>query len=211
MTIALTNAEKIDTIFRAVWDGLKPHGYRKLKRVCNRLQPDGSIQVIYFQMGRNWSILYGKFTVEIGIFIPEVYSALYEKNLPKFITITDCILRKRISSFKGNGADYWWDLNDDVNKTIKDIMNILLTDCEQYLTRFGSREKILDHWDQERKQKQLDYRNILIMAIMLLYSNRKEQANQILFEEFSKQRKSTFLEYARNTVVPLGLKFPELE
>lgn len=161
-------------------------------------------------MGRNWSILHGKFTVEIGVFIPEVYSTLYEKDPPKFITTADCILRKRISSFKWNGDDHWWDLNDDVNKTGKEIINILLTDGEHYLDRFDCREKILFHWEKDRKQKLLNDRNILIMTIILQHTNQTELASQILNEEFGNRRKTSFLEYARNTVIPLGLKFPEL-
>jgi hypothetical protein len=101
-------------------------------------------------------------------------------------------------------------LNDDVNKTGKEIINILLTDGEHYLDRFDSREKILFHWEKERKQKLLTDRNILIMTIILQHTDQTELANQILNEEFGNRWKTTFLEYARNTVIPLGLKFPEL-
>jgi len=66
------NAGKLNTIVRFVGHELQNLNYRKSNRLFNRLQPDGIMHVINFQMGQNRSILWGKFTVEIGVFIPEV-------------------------------------------------------------------------------------------------------------------------------------------
>jgi hypothetical protein len=86
------NTKKMDTIENSIWPQLRSLNYRKSRGLFNRLQPDGIVHAISFQMGQNWSILFGKFTIEVGIFIPEVYSAFWEKPIPKFVPL---ILVKR--------------------------------------------------------------------------------------------------------------------
>jgi hypothetical protein len=211
MTSQSDNANKLDAIVRLVGSELSPLNYRRSKRRFNRLQPDGIVHVIEFQTGPNWSILRGKFTVEIGIFIPEVFNALYEKPMPKFIASHHCVERKRLGVLSKTGKDIWWNLADDEIEIGKEISSLLLAISEPYFMRFSSREKLLSQWEQERLQRELPERNVLIMAIILSYCDRKKQANELLNTEFGNQYKTAFLEYAKNIVTSLGLSFPTLK
>ena len=205
------NAGKLNTIVRFVGHELQNLNYRKSNRLFNRLQPDGIMHVINFQMGQNRSILRGKFTVEIGVFIPEVYKALSEKVVPKFVTSTHCIERERLGVLGKEGKDLWWDLADNEISIGNEALKQLLENGEPYLFRFGSREKLLSIWEEERLQKKLSERKVLIMAIILSCNGKKKRANELLDTEFGNHYKTAFLEYAQNVVTPLGLSFPELK
>ena len=211
MTTQNNNAGKLNTIVQFVGHELHSLNYRKSNRLFNRLQPDGIVHVIDFQMGQNRNILRGKFTVEIGVFIPEVYKALSEKVVPKFISSPHCIERERLGVLSQNGKDIWWDLADNEISIGNEVLKLLLANGEPYLLRFGSREKLLSQWEQERLQKRLSERKVLIMAIILSYCGEKKRANELLDTEFGNQYKTAFLEYAQNVVTPLGLSFPELK
>ena len=211
MAIQKNNAGKLNTIVQFVGDELRRLNYRKSNRLFNRLQPDGIVHVVNFQMGQNRSILWGKFTVEIGVFIPEVYKALSEKPMPKFISSPHCIERERLGVLGKDGRDTWWDLADNVISIGNEVLKLLLENGEPYLLRFGSREKLLSVWEEERLQKKLSERKVLIMAIILSCSGEKNRANELLDTEFGNQYKTAFLEYAQNIVTPLGLSFPELK
>jgi hypothetical protein len=90
-------------------------------------------------------------------------------------------------------------------------LDLLLENGEQYLSRFSSREKILSQWEQERLQRRLSERKVLIMAIILSHCGEIKRANELLDTEFGNQYKTAFLEYAQNVVAPLGLSFPVLK
>src|SRR5437868_3156941 len=79
-------AHKLDEIVRSVSPELKAAGFRKKGRTFNRVAEDGFVHVIGFQMGQfpvgnleTYVVpglrenLYGKYTVNLGVHIREVY------------------------------------------------------------------------------------------------------------------------------------------
>ena len=211
MTSKSNNSSKLDTIANFIWLELRALKYRKSKRLFNRIQSDGVVHVIDFQMGQCWSTLQGKFTVEVGIFIPEVFAAFWEKPIPKFITSPNCEVRERLGLLGKSKKDIWWDLSGDERTIESEVSDLLLKYGEQYFSRFSSREKLLAQWEQERLQNNLPQRKTLIMAIVLAQRGEKMRANELLEQEFGDKYKTTFLEYARNIVVNLGIDFPILK
>src|SRR5689334_1814157 len=82
-------------------------GFRKRNRTYNRQSDDGLVQVINFQMGRydppgTYEIpgmrenLYGHFTVNLAVFVPEVAELDYPGISTKFIAEFSCQLRVRL-------------------------------------------------------------------------------------------------------------------
>jgi hypothetical protein len=211
MTAKSNNSSKLDAIVNSIWLDLRPLKYRKSKRLFNRIQPDGIVHVIDFQMGQSWSTLHGQFTVEVGIFIPEVYAAFWEKPMAKFITSPKCEERERLGLLGKSQKDIWWDLTSAERKIESEVLDLLLNVGEQYFSQFSSREKLLTHWEQERLQKNLPERKALFMAIILAHRGEKIRANELLVKEFGDKYKTTFLEYARNIVINLGMDFPMLK
>jgi hypothetical protein len=211
MTAQSDHANTLDAIVRQVESELSPLNYRRSRRRFNRLQSDNIVHVIDIQLGLSWSILWGKLTVEVGVFVPEVFKALYEKPIPKFIASQHCIERKRLGVLSKARKDIWWDLAEGEENIGKEISSLLLASGEPYLKRFSSRESLLTRWEQERLQEELPERKVLAMAIILSYCNRKKQANELLNTEFGNRYKTAFLEYAKNIVTPIGLSFPKLK
>jgi len=75
-------------------------------------------------MGPSWKYsLRGKFTVELGVFVPEIYHALHDRKLSKFIRSFLCAERQRLGILSPDGKDKWWDLKDS---EIKQLMNCLV-------------------------------------------------------------------------------------
>ncbi len=201
--------KKLDAIIRDVRKVLKPGNFRGSGRSLNRIQPDGIVHGITFQMGQNWSVLWGKYTVEYGFFIPEVFSALNERSIPKIISTPVCAERHRLVKPGNTANDKWWSLNDGSINTAE-VLDLLAETAEPYFFQHDSRESIISVWEEKRKQKQLQHREILMLVIMLCKVGESSRAEDILEDEFSNQYKTTFLEYARNVVTPFGLKFPPL-
>jgi len=205
------NARKLNIIVNLVGQELRPLNYQKSNRLFNRFQPDGIIHVIDFQMGLNWSILWGKFTVEIGVFLPEVFSALYERKVARFARSLDCIERKRLGALGKEGKDHWWDLTGDLDQIGNDISKLLVGYGERYLSQYNSRLEFISKWEQKRWHSELSQHDVLALAIIYSYLGKIKQANELLTVEFGNQYKTAFLVYARNVVTPLGLSFPPLK
>ena len=78
-------AIQMDEVQKQLYHSLTERGYRAKARTLSRTTPEGLIHVINFQMGRfdppgtnyiPWlrEKLYGRFTVNIGVHVPEVYA-----------------------------------------------------------------------------------------------------------------------------------------
>jgi hypothetical protein len=204
-------SSKLDGIEKNLWPGLRALRYRKAKRIFNRTQPGGMVHVIHFQMGQNWSIYHGKFTVEVGAFVPEVYEIFWNKAVPRRIASYHCEERKRLGMLTREGKDIWWDLTADAGEIENEVSDLILTVGEAYFSRFSSRDRLLSKWEQDRIQKELPDRKVLIMAVLLAQVGDNQRANEVLEVEFGGRYQTAFLEYARNIVTPLGLDFPMLK
>lgn len=211
MNTKSNRSNKLDTIENLIWPKLQSMKYRKSKRIFNRIQPDGIVHVINFQMGPNWSTLQGKFTIEIGVFVPEVYEVIWEKSAPKYAASPDCEERTRLGSLVKNEEDLWWDLSEDERIIQNQILDLLLKYGEQYFLQFSSREKLITTWEKEMHQKSFSERKKLIVAIILASTGETKRANEFLEMEFGGRYKTVFLEYARNIASRIGLDFPTLK
>ena len=109
-------------IVKVVQPSLKSVGYRKSGNRFNRTTEPGIVQVISFQMGAfdppgTVEIpglrpnLYGKFTVNLGVFLQVVMP--YDKTPPpkSFVNDYNCHIRRRMGNLCDPPADYWWRLD----------------------------------------------------------------------------------------------------
>lgn len=142
----------LDTIQNNVFQFLKPLGFKKKGRTFNRETEKGLYQVINFQSGQfppgsNYEIpgfrenLYGKFTLNMGVCVSELYDIKFYNKPKTFFQEYDCQIRKRLSKLL-SGKDNWWNLNDDLNITTDDLILGLQTKGLGWLDLFDTREKI---------------------------------------------------------------------
>lgn len=145
----------LDEIQRAVGPSLKEQGFKVRGRTFNRLTDDGLTQVINLQMGPSdppgttyipglRENMYGFFTVNLGVYIPEVAELSGGGTAPAKAWVQEyhCSIRDRLGPVSGSDRDIWWHLNGS-SKVIADLQPLLLSYGLLFLERFRSREMIL--------------------------------------------------------------------
>lgn len=125
-------------------------------RTYNRRTADGLTHVVNFQLGRfdppgtvhiPWfrENYYGKFTVNVGVYVPEVHIVEWGKE-PKFVAESYCCIRERLGSLGPEHTDIWWDLQRD-NKLFEslgdELRSRLENDAFPFLSRFETRDALL--------------------------------------------------------------------
>ncbi len=111
-------AEQIDEIQTALVPFFKENGFKKRGRTYNRPGFDNLISVINFQMGAFEppgttympgirENLYGLFTINLGIFVPEVYTVQSESEVKNFVLGYHCHIRARLGMSGPKRQDIW--------------------------------------------------------------------------------------------------------
>ena len=114
-------AEAVDQLQKALTPGLREVGFRRKGRTYNRTTSDGLVQVINIQMGAYdppgtvhavpglRENFYGKFTVNLGVYVPEVARYVdWRAETKKYIQEYDCCIRNRLGMVSPEGRDLWW-------------------------------------------------------------------------------------------------------
>jgi hypothetical protein len=104
--------------------------------------------------------LYGKFTVNLGVFVREVHEQLTGQPVPRFVPEYVCELRKRLPELlpaadrpiteKGVG---WWSLDDPPLKTANEIRRLTMDYAFPFFEIVKTRDGVIDLWKRDRFQK----------------------------------------------------------
>lgn len=150
-------AETLDRVQTKLRAFLKGQGFWVRGRAFNRETSDGLTQVVHIQMGsfdppgttyipglrQN---LYGKFTVNLGVYVPEV--AEYHqggRGAAPFIQEARCCVRARLGTLGPKSADVWWAIRQ--NEGVADELELRLKrDGLPFLKRFETRDAILEEF-----------------------------------------------------------------
>jgi hypothetical protein len=113
---------------------LKSLGFRRRGRTFNRPVGDGMVHVVNLQMGEfpigNYVIpgiresFYGRFTVNLGVFLPAVFRLEHSRDVPAFAQDYHCEIRGRVGTL-AFGEDTWWDLDHRVPETALSIVELM--------------------------------------------------------------------------------------
>ncbi len=104
---------------------LKLQDFKRKGRLWNRHLNIVS-HVLFVQSGRWSDRTSGHFTVNLGVFLPAAYQAIWGKLPPKWARDVDCAINMRIgqvmtedthaiNAVKGKRRDYWWDFNESTD------------------------------------------------------------------------------------------------
>ncbi|OGO17106.1 MAG: hypothetical protein A2Z15_03390 [Chloroflexi bacterium RBG_16_50_11] len=135
-------SQYMDQIVGQISEFLKPHGFKKRNRTFNRWTQDGLCQVFNLQMGIR--SLYGEFTANLGIFIPEVYRDMMNEEPPNFINEYECAIRARFGEFTQT-EDKWWEIAPYSSSIVEELIDLLQTYGLPFFIRFPDRQSIIDH------------------------------------------------------------------
>ena len=215
MTNSNDYKKTLDEIQKLIHSELKADGFKKKGRTHNRILENGIIQVVNFQMGKYEfehveeipglrTNFYGKFTVNIAVFVPELYEKTFNQKPKTFIQEYDCEIRARIND-KSDEKETWFSLDSDYQKTADLIKNRLKTDVKEWFDRFNNRPKIVVELT-ESKEIMFSPREKLCGAIIELGIDRKN--GERIFNEYydSVEEKKTHKNYVADLAKQLNIK-----
>jgi hypothetical protein len=207
-------AKEMDEIQARLRALLKDHSYRVRARTFNRSTPDGLVQVVGFQMGsfdppgityipglrHN---LYGKFTVNFGVYVPEV--AIYHGGGKErsFIHDYDCCIRARLGTTDPERKDFWWVVRAD-DQVVSDVRARLIREAFPFLERFNSRDRIL-HELKDLTENVFGSPPRIVSAIILAARGDTNEARTLLQAQTRETRNPGHPKHVRALAQRLGL------
>lgn len=208
-------AKAVDDIQNALRPFLKDCGFRVRGRTFNRNTEDCLTQVINIQMGPSEppgttyfpglrENLHGLFTVNLGIYVPEV--ARHQGGEAKsWIQEYHCCVRARLAFACGESLDIWWHARfDDV--IVNDIQRRLELGGIPFLDRFSTRDKILTEWrDQSENMSAGSSPPRIVMAIILAERGQKDLARELLAKQVLETRNPRHPDYVRKLASELTI------
>jgi hypothetical protein len=189
---------------------LKKHGFRLQARTCNRTTADGLTHVVNFQMSRfdspgtsyfPWlrKNLYGKFTVNVGVYVPEVGLAEYGAQSRTFVPEVYCCIRMRLGQLGGK-SDVWWSLPGN-KATIQDIQVRIERDAFPFLARCENRDGVL----QELALGTGTLTPRISRAIILAHRGEFDDARELLRNQINATPSAKHCEYVQQIAERLNL------
>lgn len=102
------SAKRIDTIIRGrLAPRLKQAGFRKNARNFYREHSD-HVDLINVQASLYNSATDSRFTVNVGVYYPEISNLVDARPVRGLPKEYDCTIRERIGSLRADQLDYWW-------------------------------------------------------------------------------------------------------
>lgn len=147
---------QLDSIQKDIFVFLKPLGFKKKGRSFNRQTEDGLYQVINLQSGKyefgdKYVIpglrgnYYGKFTVNLGVMVKEIYDLDPHNKLKDFYQDYHCQIRTRLTTLTIK-QDHWWLISEDNQKIANEVIEGLISHGIPWLNLFESRTEICSNW-----------------------------------------------------------------
>lgn len=194
---------------------LKASGFRVRGRTFNRLTPDGLTQVLNLQMGSfdppgTTSIpglrvnLYGKFTVNLGVHVPEVSMFAGTGKPATFVQAYDCFVRARLGLVGPERKDLWWEVRQA--GLMPELTGRVEGDAFPFLARFECRDSILNEWLRLSKNPYVGNPPRIVCAVILAARGQHAEAQELLVRQLSESSHHRgHEEYVRELARRLGL------
>lgn len=201
----------LDQVQKEVYEFMKTLGFRKKGRTFNRQAEEAGIfQVVQFQTGPYELApeippfrpnLYGKFTINIGVLIKELYDFEEWHKPTNFYQEVHCQVRNRLPHLLYK-KDVWWDLTNDIDKLSKIVIDGFESVGFDYFGLYDTRAKFRENhgrFGDASPRAKLD------VALMALHHDRAE--GERLFREYMDQtdRSHPHFKYLTDLAVRLGI------
>jgi hypothetical protein len=212
--------DRLDEVQASIATLLKPIGFRKKGRTFNRSAEEGVVQVVNLQSGQ-FPIgedkplpselahlrpnLYGKFAVNLGVHVKEIWECEQRGRHPSFIQDYDCAIRTRLGR-RSEGKEYWWSLDAPAASIVNDMSPPLLDEGMAFLKRFETRNAILADWiSLNDGPERLSARARVDIAIILERCGDKTGASRLLREQIERSPVKGHHDYVRRLASELDL------
>jgi hypothetical protein len=204
----------VDWVQREMRPHLKERGFRVRGRTFNRVTSDGLVQVVNIQTGSAdppgttyipglRENLYGLFTVNLGVYIPEV-AELRGEQAKSWVQDYHCAIRERLGPVSGEARDVWWHARQDA-AVADDVSSSLVKFGLPFLDRFATRDLVLAELDDATKN--LPYCSVprIVNAIILSGRNEPVRARDLLAEQTHETWSPGHPAYVRKLAIRMGL------
>ena len=206
--------ERLDMIQAAVHSFLRPLGFRKKGRTHNRRTNGELIHVVNFQMGEypigeNYVIpgmrenLYGKFTVNLGVLLPCVYQAEWQRPPADFIQEYDCSIRQRLETL-ALGKDEWFLITSETSGLATRLVDLLDRFGLDFFEKFQTYEDVLSYFN---KHENLPFRNAarasLDAALIACHVGNKHLAQSLFQKAYSSEHEG-FRKHVAKLAIQVG-------
>lgn len=198
------HVQVLNKIQKNVFENIKSFDFRSRRRSLMRLV-DGDIQhLIDFQAGRyNFGPpspteilnlrpnLYGKFTIEIAVFVPEVFERMsFKLRSRNSVNCTHCQIRRRLSLIASND-DIWWDLSDNIDLLTDRAICLINEFGIPFLNRFCSRCTIIEELTESiYKKDKISSAPLLDVAMIYWKLGKLDDAKNALTDHLIDHRKN---------------------
>jgi hypothetical protein len=207
-------ARQLDEVLAELRPTLKQHGFRVRARAFNRTTSDGLTQVVQFQLGSFQppgtqevpglrANLYGLFTVNLGVYVPEVArSGAGEAG--SFVPEYCCCIRTRLGYVGPENEDVWWEARAD-QSLVADLGERLDRDGFPFLERFATRDAIVAELSSVERQGIGSTPSRITCAIILAKRGRHAEARDLLRAQADETLNPHHAEYVRQLAERLGV------
>jgi hypothetical protein len=208
--------QAMDELQAGVRPFLKELGFRARWRAFNRPTTDGLTQVIEFQLGRFdppgahyvgfRQNFYGKFTVNVGVYVPEVHKYTYAGGGDlSFVHEYDCDIRARLGNLAPERRDIWWSFEaGNASELAAEIFRRLERDALPFLAQFETRDALLKRLLNEPSTP-FASRPRIVCSIILATRGQRDKAKSLLSEQALEHRNHPHSIWVRDLADKLGL------
>ena len=145
-----STGQTLNTILRLGLDpALRATGYKRHAHTFREALPDGIWRVINVQ-GSKWNEgSSGRFTLNLGVHLPQVRAVIGHPPLTKPPKEWDCELRARIGRLMPDRRDKWWqfDQRSDLQAIADDVVDAWRTYGQLWLVRYSDLRTARDEPD----------------------------------------------------------------
>ena len=181
-------AATMDELQGRLSPSLRQSGFRKRGRTYNRTTADGLSHVIAFQMGAFdppgttyfpglRENLYGRFTVNLGVYVPEVARNHGGGEAKSVVHDYDCSIRTRLG--RTAEKEFWWKVSAS-EPLITELLERLQNEAFPFFQRFQHREQIINEFRAATDCTELMAAPRIVCAIILLNRGEREEARRLL-------------------------------
>lgn len=177
----------VDRIQAEIRPFLAAQGFRARGRTFNRTSHDGLTHVVNLQMGPSdppgtihvpflRENFHGKFTINLGVHVPEVHRELVGARPRGWIQDYDCCVRERLGA---TDRDIWWRARFEP-AVVEDVRTLLATAGFPWFERFATRDRIERAWKDRAENMGAGLPPRIVLAVILIERGEKERARALL-------------------------------
>jgi hypothetical protein len=148
--------------------------------------------------------LYGKFTVNLGVYVPEVAANHGAGSVKNWVQEYNCCIRARLGNLGPEQADVWWSITQG-NAVVEDLMPRICHDAMFFFARYESRDLILAELKGRSENIGTGGPPRIICAIILVGRGELSAARTLLAEQAREIRNPGHSAYVRSLAEKLGL------